>query len=328
MKAINWRDILWLMFIRDWPWKVLSLGIACMIYFSIRAQISHHRTLSVPVDVVFEAAGTGVVIESVEPRNVQVTLRGSYSALNQLNPEIMQFDISPRRRKNNTAPADTETVKLRPFLLRNANRLRVMDIEPSAVQVRFDVPMNLQLRVAKPELSGTARGLVKLTYEQATATVTGSRRLLASVAPDKVQVLSAPIDVEGRTQSFQTRVALYPPGDQTRLKVTPTEMLVTVQISSEHTTTRITQVPVQVMPSAAGNAQWLCVPQFVDLDVTGAVEEVAFITQSDFSVLADTTQLDMEDVPIHVQLTVFARQGVTATAVAIPASVELTPLTE
>lgn len=236
MKTTNWRNILWLMFIRDWLWKLLSLGIACMIYFSIRAQISHHRVFSVPVDVVFEAAGTGVVIESVEPRKVQVTLRGSHSALNQLNSEIMEFSITPRRKKNNATTIDTETVKLRPFLLRNANRLRVVNIEPSAVQVRFDAPMSLQMRVAQPEITGAARGQVTLSYDQTNAVVTGSRRLLATLAPDKAVVLSAPIDVEGRTRSFQTRTALSPPGDQTRLKVTPSDMVVNVQITQEELT--------------------------------------------------------------------------------------------
>ena len=330
MQTTNWREILRLMFVHDWPLKVLTLAIACMIYFSIRAQISHIRRISVPVDVAFATTDTGFAIESVEPRSVQVTLRGSHSALNQLNPENMLFDINPKPKKNDTAQKDSETVKLSPFQLRNvANGLRIVEIEPSKVLVKFDVPTSLQLSVAKPEITGTARGQVKLTYDQTNAVVTGSRRLLATLAPDKVQVLPAPIDVEGRTASFQTRVTLHPPGDQTRLKVMPTEMVVNIQITSEKTTARIERIPVHVIFPSDGKTPWEYTPQFVDLEVTGGAEETALLKPEDFSVIANAANLapytpDKQT----VTLTVHMRQGTTVTAVAVPASIDLTPPTE
>jgi len=325
VQTINWRDILRMMFVRDWPWKALSLAIACMIYFSIRAQISHLRTVSVPVDVAFAVADTGFAIESVEPRSAQVTLRGSYSALNQLNPENMLFDINPKPRRNAAAQKDSETVKLSAFQLRNANGLRIVDIEPKRVLVKFDVPMNLTLGVARPELTGAARGQVRLSYDQTNAVVTGSRRLLATLAPDKVQVLSSPINVEGRTMSFQTRVALYPPDHPTRLKVTPSEMVVEVQITSEKTSARIERVPVHVLPAAAGGAPWVCSPPHVELEVAGGAEEVAHLGPEDFSVIANTMHLDPSPTAGKqiVTLTVLVRQGTAVTASAVPGSVEL-----
>ena len=318
MQPINWRTLLKLMFLRDWPWKLLSLTLACMIYFPIRAQITHYRVISVPVDVVFDAASTGAVIESVEPRSVQVTLRGSYTALSQLNPETIQFDISPRRKKSNTAQVDSEIVKLRPYQLMNINRLRVAGIEPSAVLVRFDVPMSLQLNVAKPEVTGTARGQVKLTYDLTNAVVTGSHRLLATLNTNKVQVHTTPIDIEGRTQSFQTRVTLSPPGDPTRLKVVPPEMLVNVQITTERATTRIENVPVHFMPPSV----WTYTPQHVALEVTGSPEEMARIKPDDFTVIANAAS---DSTNRLATLTVLVRQGTTVTATADPDTVELTP---
>jgi len=323
MQAINWRGILRLMFVRDGSWKLLSLVIACLLYFSVNSQISHRRTFSVPVDVAFDSAGTGVVIESVEPRAVQVMLRGSHAALNQLNPEIMLFETRPKRKKNNAAQADSETIKLNRFQLRNATSLRVVDIDPPRVLVKYDVPMDLTLGIARPEITGTARGQVSLSYDQTNAVVTGSRRLLAALAPNKVQVLSAPINVGGRTMSFQTRVSLYPPGDQTRLKVAPSDMVVNVNITSEMSSTRIERIPVHIIAAPAG-AAWVCTPPFVDLEVTGAEAEIARIRPDDFSVLADATHLGGNTAEDRIPLTVFARQGMTVTAVAEPTSVELT----
>ena len=319
MKSTNWREVLKLMFVRDWPWKVLSLVIASLLYFSIRSQISHVRPYAVSVDVVFDAAGTGVAIESIEPRSVQVKLRGSNSGHNQLNPDFMLFEISPKRKKKNAVPEDLELIKLTAFQLRNSGGLRVVDIEPSAVWVRFDVPMNKQFSIAKPQVTGTARGKVKLTYEQTHAMVTGSRRLINELDPDKVQVMPAPIDVEGRTQSFQPRVALYPPGDPTRLKVVPTEMIVNVQITIEKATTRIENVPVHLI----GDAAWVCMPATVTLEVEGNPEEIANARQEDFSVIANATGAQT-GAHAQVPLTVLVRQGTTMTATAVPAAIELT----
>jgi len=326
MQTINWREILRLMFVRDWPWKLLSLVIACMLYFSIRAQISHVRPYSVPVDGAFDSGDTGVVIESVEPRSVQVKLRGSNSDLNQINPDILLFDISPKRKKNNAVPADSETVRLRTSQLRNANRLRVVDIEPPEVQVRFDVPASLQLNIARPEITGVARGQVRLLYDQTSATVTGSRRLLATLDAGTVQVMSTLIDVEGRTQSFQTRVALSPPGDPTRLKVTPSEMVVNVQITNEKATKRIGNVPVQVIPLPPDNPPWTCIPPTVELHVEGSPKEIANVRREDFSVIANVVEDDSENFPYQeIPLTVLVRQGTTMTATPAPLSIELRP---
>jgi len=237
MQQTNVREILRMMFLNDWPWKILSLIIACMVYFSVRDQISNLRVVSVPVDVVFDAASTDVVIESVEPGTVQVTLRGSRSDLDRLNPANMQFSLKPKRKKSSAPQDETETLRLESSLLRNARNVRVVKIEPTEdVLVRFDVPMELLLPIAKPTLTGNARGQVTLSYDTTNAVVTGSRRLIATLVLSKEHVQTAPIDIEGRTQSFQTRVALTPPGDPIRLNVTPAEITVNVHIShpSDH----------------------------------------------------------------------------------------------
>lgn len=43
MQAISVRSLLWLLFIRDWPWKVLSFAIALLVYFSLRSEILNER---------------------------------------------------------------------------------------------------------------------------------------------------------------------------------------------------------------------------------------------------------------------------------------------
>ncbi|NLG02094.1 MAG: hypothetical protein GX565_18365, partial [Lentisphaerae bacterium] len=76
--------VLKIMFVKNGYWKLLSLIIAVLIHFSIRSEISHLRVVTIPVETDFDAASMGAAIESVEPRAVQITLRGSYSEVNKL----------------------------------------------------------------------------------------------------------------------------------------------------------------------------------------------------------------------------------------------------
>lgn len=135
MQAINLRSLLWLLFVRDWLWKLLSLAIALMIYYSIRSEISNLRTIAVPI------MGDGCVVTSTKPQTVYVTLRGSETELEQLYTPAVYFAV-----KRSAQPQDDkgalqpETIRLKSSALRQIGGLRVARIEPSFVNVQFERP--------------------------------------------------------------------------------------------------------------------------------------------------------------------------------------------
>jgi hypothetical protein len=136
MQAINLRSLLWLLFIRDWPWKLLSFAIAIMVYFSLRSEISNLRTIAVPV------MGDGYVITSAKPSSVYVTLRGTKAELDQLYTPNVLFLVKPSiPAKKMKDPVYKEIIRVSSSQVKQIGSLRVARIEPSFVSVQFERPI-------------------------------------------------------------------------------------------------------------------------------------------------------------------------------------------
>jgi len=136
MQAISLRSLLWLLFIRDWPWKMLSFAIALMVYFSLRSELSNLRTLAVPI------MGDGYVITSVQPQSVYVTLRGTKAELDQLYTPNVLFLVKPSiPAKEMKEPIYKEIIRVSSSHVKQIGRLRVARIEPSFVSVQFERPV-------------------------------------------------------------------------------------------------------------------------------------------------------------------------------------------
>lgn len=326
MQAIDLLPLMRQLFLRNGCWKLLSLAIAILIHFSIRSEISNLRVVTIPVETDFDAAAMGVAIESVEPRSVQITMRGSYSEVNKLDSAKMSCVVRPKQKKNSLQ--DTVSVKIRNSNLRGVRGVRVVKIEPNMAVVKFDVPMSLQLAVAPPVIQGKARGRIELAYDQTNAVVKGSRRLLSPLDVSTVQIQTDPIDVEGRSQSFATRVRLYPPGDAVNAVVEPSDMVVNVMVISEKATAKVEHVPVVVSQPAASANRWITDPAWVDVEVTGRSEVVNAITFGQIIASVNgNIPVTPASVTNEVPVLVHVQQGLTIDdAKAVPAVVKLIQL--
>ena len=111
MNVANLWTAIRLMLFKDFAWKLFSLALASAIYFSVRSEISNGREISVSVEADNDAASavpSDFVIESIEPRLAKVSVRGTYSLVNRLDPEFIRFKVSPRLR--NDSPVNAVTV--------------------------------------------------------------------------------------------------------------------------------------------------------------------------------------------------------------------------
>ena len=322
--------LLRLTFLKNGWWKLFSLIIAVTIHFAVRSEISHLRVMSIPVEVDFDAASMGslgAAIESVEPRSVRLTLRGSYSEVNRIDSALIGCVVRPKLKQG--AMMDALSAKLRSSNLRGLPRgVRVIEIEPNVAKVKFDVPMTLGLAVEPPVIQGKARGRVQLVYDQTNVTVKGSWRMLSPLDAEKVRVQTDAIDVEGRSQSFSTRVKFIPPGDTVNAVVEPASMVVTVQIVSEKATARIERVPVIVAQSASSTNRWTVEPAWVDIDVTGRSEEVKAVKAEQLIASVNGNIPGMSfSVTNEAPVLVHLLQGVTVdSTVPVPPVVKLIPV--
>ncbi len=325
MRGTRLLALLRIAFLNNGAWKLFSLVIAVLVYFSIRADISYVRVVSVPVETEFETGTDGAAIWSLEPRSVQVTLRGSYSDVSQLAVSTLRCVVRPKQKKN--MPLDTVTLKVHPSNLQGIRGVRVAKIEPSTVVIKFDVPISLKLAVAPPVLEGKARGTVQLVYDQTNAVVKGSRRLLSQLDAAKTQIMPEPIDVDGRSQTFSTRVRLFPPGDAVNAVVEPPDMVVNAMITSEKATAKIERVPVIVSQPFGSANRWRPSPAWVDVELTGRSDVVKTVGFDEVMASVNgnipLTPTATNEVPVMVHL----RQGLTVDDVkALPETVKLIPL--
>ena len=316
-----------IVFFKNGYWKLFSLIIATLVYFSIRSEISHARVINVALEVEHDVSAMGAVIESIEPRTVQVTVRGSYLEVNQLMESTVRCVLRPKQKKG--ALIDIVTVKIDPNNLLGVRGLRVVKIEPNTTVVKFDVPMTIKLAVAPPVIVGKARGRVELEYPLKQVSVHGSRRLLSPLDVQTVMIQPEAIDVEGRSQTFSTRVKLIPPGDIINAVIEPAEMAVNVVILNEKAIVKIERIPVIVSQPFSAAAHWKVEPDWVDVEVTGRAEVVKAIAVGEIVAtvdgnlpLASMCETNMVPVRLHV------KQGLTLDDIrALPATIKLIPLT-
>ncbi|MDD2600703.1 MAG: hypothetical protein PHO37_16025 [Kiritimatiellae bacterium] len=271
MRLNKYITVLQMLFLNNGYWKLLALVIAILLYFTIRTEISHMRVISVPVEVENDRSVNDAAIWSVKPLSVQVRVRGSYTAVNEIDPTKLKCVV--RARHKSSSILDTVSIKVRPNHIQGVRNARIVKIEPTSIDVKFDVPRSFTLAIAPPELKGTARGTVSLLYDVTNATVTGSERLLKDLDVTNTRIQCEPIDVEGRLDSFNTRLRLVPPGDVANVTVTPSDMVVNVIITSRNVTRTNQQFRVNILsrPESPVN-RWLMEPEFVDIQVSGRAE--------------------------------------------------------
>ncbi|MEI7901997.1 MAG: hypothetical protein WCK89_17225, partial [bacterium] len=191
MQAEKGLSLLWLALLNNGYWKLLSLVIAVLIYFTIRADISHVRVITIPVETEFDSGAGGAAIETVEPLSLQVTVRGSYSEVSQLVASTVRCIVRPKQKKN--TPVDTVEIKLGHSNLRGVSSVRVAKIEPSIVVVKFDVPMSLRLAVAPPALAALAAILREARRSGRAAT----RRQIEAPTPAGARTLGYTVSILG-----------------------------------------------------------------------------------------------------------------------------------
>lgn len=276
MKGKQVGQFLRMLFLHNWHWKLFSLVIAVLVHFSIREDIIT-REVTVAVEAVFDAANTGKALESLEPRSVRVKLRGSYDDINKLDTTQMRCVLRYKQRASAAKDNDKDKVKLR---IRNSNlrgmgRVRIVKIEPDEATLKFDEPLQVELAVDEPRVQGKARGRVELEMPPTKLVlVKGSKRTLGEIDATTARVQTEAIDVEGRSESFNQAVKLYPPGGALNAVVEPAEIQVTVKIISEKSTAKLEQVPVMVVQPVGSSMRWSVEPAVVEVEMVGRAEDV------------------------------------------------------
>ena len=284
----------------DIRWKIAALVVAVIVFYSIRSRISATITLPVPVEA---EKVPGLAVLKAEPFSVRVTFRGAYADLQQLGLHEMRVVLRPKA----SASGGSELVRVRPGNVNGqSGGARVVKIEPENVLLTFDRQDQMMFPVAPPPVEGKPlRGRVELDYSPRMVQVKGAHRQLQEWKAADFHLQTQPIDVEGCVQSFTKNVDIATPGAAWQMEVTPREVAVKVNISTEQSTREMREVPVLVAASASRKGAWQVVPSTVHVRLTGRAEVVSAITPEALVVMVDARRASADEptvVPVLVHL--------------------------
>jgi hypothetical protein len=172
-----------------------------------------------------------VTVVDTKPSTVSVTLRGTAEDLAAFNWDALRIERSTTPKEN----ALFDDLDVGPKDVTNGiNRLRVVAVSPSRVRVEYDFMSKIIATnfVAKPKLVGRPiQGVASVSLPTNLAvTVYGSVKKLGAFSSKRVRLPTDSVDVEGKTESFDTLVEINPPPDSGITRVEPAEVPVHVEI--------------------------------------------------------------------------------------------------
>lgn len=268
---------------RDWPWKLLALVLALVIFVSVRKAFSYTQTVTLPVEAV--SLGGAKALTGFVPSVVSVTFRGSESAVRRLAlPRATQPKV---RVSLDQPPAGTSALRVRlsPSDVLSDDDLRVVSIEPSAVIATFDVSDTQILPVAEPVVKGVPDDVtVRLSYSPRTVSVTGSKARLAALLKEGAKLTTPIVDLSTKAENFHTALRVMPPDSKGGWTITPSTVQVDVQFSRENASRVIRGVPVRIIQSDLPDIHYEAEVDTVDVTLYGTRREIDAVSADQVSV--------------------------------------------
>lgn len=257
--------------------KALSLLLAVITWYSVRDLTSFE--VVVPEVQIEPVVREGMAVLEQSASRVDVTFRGSQDAIRSLEQRRIKAVINLR-----DLGSGTEVVSIGRRDIEGARGVQVMQISPHTVQVTLDredekvVPVK-GMHTGKPLLGQVE----SVACDPPSVRVWGSARKLASVDA----VYTAPIDVDGRIQSFVRRAAVLSPAENWKARIDPPEVQVKIDIVQKPRERELKDVPVLAVLPPLSRASADVRPPQVNITIMGRPESVDATKDNDVKALVD-----------------------------------------
>ncbi len=269
----------------NWIWKLASLGVALIIFLSIRASVSHTQSLTLTVEAHMVEGGQALV--GFDPEVIRVTFRGSENEIRQLSmPGSEAPKVGLRLRQPPPGQSSVEIDISSRDIIRDSD-LRIVSIEPSTVRALFDTSDTRMFAVDEPIVSGSpASGMVVVTIEPKTVALTGSRLLMDELEAGEGVLATGILDVSNRTEGFQTVLRVLPPDNRGGWTLNPDTVRADVKFVREDKERVFEKVPVRILQSFSGT-RYRPEPRLAEVRVQGADQELEAISAQDVQILLE-----------------------------------------
>ena len=284
------------LFLKNWGLKILAVLLAMLSFYAIGNVTSEEKTFQIPVVAQLPA---GVAVHAQNPTTVNVTFRGSEENIRQLDETKILATVKLKGEEQE----GTHNITLKPRDIDGASHVRVVNIQPNAVELTLDTEAEKEVAVTEPQIDGTPLlGSVTIEYEPQIVTVRGpSRRLKDETF---VSVSTERIDVEGRVASFSRLTKVLRPHEWVS-SIEPAEVLVKVSVVTESVIREWTNVAVRVIVEPDCKKSFLLQPDVVNISLVGSSEILKNMGDDAVRVFVDCVGIDASvnyELPVEVHL--------------------------
>lgn len=297
-----------------WPFrhfglKLLSLGLALMLWMVVSGEETVERSVRVPLEL--QQFPVGLELRDDAPSTVGVRVRGASGALSRVSPGDIVAVLDLRG-----ARAGRRLFHLTPEEVHAPFGVEVVQVAPPTVAMVFEPSAARQVPVA-PEIEGTpAPGYVvgKISTDPAMVDVVGPESAVKRVN----EAITEPISVDGATAPVRETVTVGFLDPAVRLK-TPRSANVLVDVQPAPLERSIRERAVHLRNLGAGLAAQ-AVPAVVDVRLRGSRDALNRVDADDISAYVDLAGLGAGQYTLNVHAAAPRDAGVTGTD---PAAVQV-----
>jgi len=271
--------------------KLLSLGLALMLWMVVSGEETVERGLRVPLELTQVPAGLELLGDV--PATVDVRVRGASGTLSRVgNGDVVAvLDL-------HTAQAGRRLFPLTPDQVRVPFGVEIVQVLPSAVTMAFEPSASRELPVVPAVEGRPAPGFLvgPLTVDPRVVEVVGPE----SAVKRATEVVTEPVSVEGAQAAVKLPAILGLLDPALRLK-SARSAVVTVQVVPARLERTLRNQPVHLRNLGAG-LQAEAMPAAVDLTVRGNRDTLGRVAADDLAAFVDLAGLG----PGQYSLTVHA----------------------
>ena len=266
---------------RPWPFrhiglKLLSVGLAVLLWMTVSGEETVERGLRVPLELQFPA---GLELAGEVPTTVDVRVRGASGTLSRVSAGevVAVLDLRSARSGRRLFPLTPEQVRV-PF------GVEVVQVMPSAIAMAFEASASRQVPVVPAVDGRPAPGYMvgQMTAEPSTVEVVGPESAVKRAS----EAMTEPVSVTGARDKVRESVTVGVLDPALRLK-NPRPATVTVQIVPAPLERTLRNRPVHLR-ALANNLVAEATPTIVDVTIRGSREAL--------------TRLESDDVVAYIDL--------------------------
>lgn len=274
--SLRLRIILRRIFLEDLGLKLLSVGIATLLWVYVASEEKTEISIKVPIRFVNLPPDKAIIGDV--PSNVDVLLSGPKSIVFGLMNKDLEYKVDMKG-----AQIGLVEVRVEPEALGISNPLKILRISPSLFTVRVDKIEKKRVKVV-PQITGEPDEdyvISNLIASPTKVDIIGPSTYLRTV--EVVKTKKVEINGIKKTETFKVPLEV---SDSNGIKISPDKVELKVMVSEKIVKQTLKNIKVKLK---GYDGKYKILPPFITITILGPSKKVASVKSKDINVYIDLT---------------------------------------